>query len=167
MRRPAPMTPRQPGRWRGWAGLGIAACLGCGAPPTDTVAELELAASSPEFRVLGEGDVLPVHAGYQGGFHFEVNLRVRNLDPARIRAMFEGALEGNGTRVCEAAYPRLPLVSSKDGWLAPSDAVRCFIDDPSDLLGRRVRLVVEASDARGRFACREQVIVAGRILRPY
>lgn len=150
----------------GGAGGPDAARLGDGRAElgTGTVAWLPLA---PEQE-------LEVIAGPQGGHHFIVHARIGDLLPGdptmpgqlgnpitRFAAFVD---RGGGEQQIDLMFPpyRLGYGATGDGWyaLASGRILQLDEDHVPGLVGQRVRLTVEVTDARGELARDERFVTA-------
>jgi hypothetical protein len=152
------------------AGCFFAMLLGaCGTAPDPGGGPIsvELGTGSTEFQALGEGDDLGLITGPQGGHHFIVNARARDLEPGDP---FDPSASGNPHTVFlafDAAGDRIDLgiadytlgyVAEDDYYVLPSGRLLLMSEDALPAYGDLLSIRVELSDASGEAAAQELTI---------
>ena len=144
--------------------------LGCGTP-TQPLGQAELGTGTTSFEPLVAEQEFGVIAGPQGGFHFIIHARIRELepgdpllpgDPGNPRTLF-GAYDVNGERLDPAFAPyRLGYVQAQGGWYELASGHILVIDNSHvpGIYGQRVRITVDVTDRDGRSARDERWIRA-------
>lgn len=154
--------------------LGLASC----SDPDDPVAgaEIQIGTGALEFEALEPGEELVLEAGPQGGYHFVINARIRNLiagDPEAPGLLgnpltrFSIYLE-DGRRIDANVPPyRLGYKEHGDGWYTLTSGRILQLDQTlvieenlaAEILGQDVQLRVHIRDARGDEASDEVWVV--------
>jgi len=147
-------------RWLTPIFLGLTLVVaGCGDDGGGGTAIVQVGTGTIDFEPLSENDELDVIAGPQGGHHFIVHARAKNIIPgdasipgleANPRTIFQAFTEA-GTQI-DLMFPPYTLGYRRAGeWLVlPSGRILQVDDDvvPS-LIGQRMRITLQVTDANG------------------
>jgi hypothetical protein len=164
MTRLSAVMPRRTGGFLA-AVLALGACGGDAAP--GGVMSVELGTGSTEFQALGEGDDLGLIAGPQGGHHFIVHARARDLtpgDPLDPSAAGNphtefSAFDAAGERIdMRTADYTLGYLLEDDWYVLPSGRLLVMSEDDLPAFGDTLTIRVELSDASGDTAAEELTI---------
>jgi hypothetical protein len=154
----------------------VAACPGGGSvdagPPNDD--GVELGSGTLAWLPLAEDAELDLIAGPQGGHHFIVHARIRDMipgDPSRPGLLanpitrFSVWLDDGGTeRQIDLMFPpyRLGYEEMSDGWfsLASGRILQVAESELPALYGQRVRIGLEVTDAAGVHGRDSRTVVA-------
>lgn len=129
--------------------LVLAACEG--GPPL-----VEVGTGTARFEPLEDGQSTPLIAGAQGGFHLWVAVRARGLDPSGVRVeVVTYPLEAE--RPKQTTYHTLAL-EMREGWLERVGLVQ-VLSTPECFQDREVVVAIDATDAAGRTAHDERVVI--------
>jgi hypothetical protein len=149
----------------------MVAAAGCGdSPGPSGPAEVELGTGATDWIALAENGRLDVLAGPQGGHHFLVHARIRNLTPGD--PLFPGLADNPttafaaylGDRQVDQQQPpfRLGFGQGDESFYYLETGRLLFLND-SDvpmLYGQAVRLTVKVVDIAGREATDERTVLA-------
>lgn len=167
----------------------LASLIGCGVedagsltPPPDSApadpcdsSALSVALGTGEdaFEAMDEGDTLEMVHGSQGGWHFVTALELYRASDSATFAV-TGYDAETGERVCQSGdAPLTGAVQAVDDCRGAIPNIYCYLlddlgqlahgecDTPPELLpGRSLELVAEVSDATGRSAIAELIVIA-------
>ncbi|WP_157595505.1 hypothetical protein [Plesiocystis pacifica] len=124
---------------------------GCDPEPPSVVSEdarVELGAAGVEWRPLAEGDPVELVAGLQGGWHVDVAVRGRGLEPSGVALRYEARAPGSEASmsfVTEALLNEDNVLWVEGDWLRPGGRVVFDIAGPEEVVGAEVCLLVTAS----------------------
>ena len=168
------------GRWLSpvWLGLSAALLIGCaddGGGGGTAIVEVGTGTTEVgtgttiDFVELSNDDELGIIAGPQGGHHFKVHARAKNIIPgdpslpaleANPRTIFQAFTEA-GTQI-DLRFPpyRLGYRRTGDWFVLPSARILLVEEDViSELIGQRMRITVQVTDAAGARGNDERWIV--------
>lgn len=123
-------------------------------PPTLTV---EVGTGTKDFVALADGDAVDLTYGPQGGFHIWTSVRVRNANVSGVQINLRAKLD-DGSLVGPPSRTAVNLEVKDDG-SAVAGGLRSFVENASDLRGKRVTLSAEVVAADRRHGAGERRVV--------
>ena len=130
------------------------------APIPDSQASLtvDVGTGSSEWVPLNDGDMVPIVAGPQGGFHVWTSIHVHDASVDTARINVTARIEATGEAAGNPSSVAAALSLTADG-LREKVGMRDLIASPSAVTGKRVVLRVEAVTDDGRHGAGERVVV--------
>lgn len=119
--------------------------------PTLTV---EVGTGTKDFVALADGDPVDLTFGPQGGFHIWTAVRVRNVNATGVQINLRAKLD-DGSLVGPPSRAAASLEAQPDG-SAVAAGLRNFVDNASELRGKRVTLTAEVIAADQRHGAGER-----------
>jgi hypothetical protein len=130
----------------------IVGCGGGGGPVS-----VDVGTGVDRFVEIHDGDPVPIIMGLQGGFHIWGSVRAINMSLHTMKLRFTLFLDGNPTPVT-VRTDNVDLTSTGDG-VAEHLGSAVFLPDPAVVRRQRCRMHLDATDASGRSASAEHVMV--------
>jgi hypothetical protein len=113
---------------------------------------VEIGTGANAFEPLAEDSSVPLIFGPQGGYHIWAGARIEEATAGTMTLKFELALE-SGEIISSTGY-RVRFEAGGQSWAGHP----AFVEDPNDVLGRRVRMRLIAVDAAGRTGTDERLV---------
>ncbi|MEN0062105.1 MAG: hypothetical protein AAGA48_08110 [Myxococcota bacterium] len=151
--------------------------LACTGPEISGTPSIEVGSGQFDFEAVKVGQEVPIVRGPQGGDHVWLGVRIRNLDPRRLRLdsqLFTAELpedtglaeEVKEETVGEPFFFFPPFFDDEAGDSIFRTAGLPHQVERSRVRGRRLRLEVLATDRDGRTATGDMIIVPIRVDDP-
>jgi hypothetical protein len=144
----------------------LAACEAPAEIPPDAVVwldgsgsvDVELGGGITMWKPFEDGQPVDIITGIQGGYHIWVSARLAASEVPVARFYVETRFESDNTLVGPDATSQAPLELQTNGF-RDRVGLRAFINDPSAVRGKRLRIHLELSCPDGRHGISERVVV--------
>jgi hypothetical protein len=142
----------------------VLAASGCGPGPNLEVDPLvALGTGDVGYLDLGVRDEVPTVYGPQGGYHIWGSVRATGMDWRELDLYFElldaaGELVSNPTNMPTVANHCAGQEGCEQG-MGEVVGITVFVDEPGELWARDITMAVVATDAEGRTAADERIVV--------
>ncbi len=138
--------------------LVMLALFGCDLDYTiDGPPELELGTGEFAYEAMTDGDELTIINGPQGGYHLLLGVRMRNMDPNRVRMASTVVNVESGDMIGETLFFRGTFFRGEsDDWEYAGLPAQV---EPSDVRGREVMITLEVTDRDDRVATDTMLVI--------
>ena len=130
------------------SGAAVDASLDAG----EATGRVEIGTGLTDFAPIPEGGEVELVMGPQGGWHIEIATRLYGLEPMDLNLRLQGFDAETGsliTIVVERVLTRRRVRDEGDHYLRLGDQLVFEIGDPSEVIGKRVRIEVDATPVDG------------------
>ncbi len=128
----------------------------------ETTGWVEIGTGLTDFVEVPEGSEVELVMGPQGGWHIEIATRLYGMDPMDLNLRIQGfdaETEGLITIVVERVLTRRRVRDEGDHYLRLGDQLVFAVEDGSQVVGKRVRIEVDATPAGGATVHAEKTVL--------
>lgn len=119
-------------------------------PQPEVEPTIELGAGLTDWRPLADGDTVELVAGFQGGWHIDLGVRGKGIDPEGLSLRYEARdpqTDASLSHETKGLLTTSNVLPMGDSWLRVGDRVVFTIDQPETVVGSEVCLYVRAYNA--------------------
>ncbi|MBS2012501.1 MAG: hypothetical protein JST00_06430 [Deltaproteobacteria bacterium] len=126
-------------------------------PASPATLSVEVGTGTKDFVALADGDPVDLTYGPQGGFHIWTAVRVKNANVSGVQINLRARLD-DGSLVGPPSRTAVSLEVREDG-SAIAGGLRNFVENATELRGKRVTLSAEVIAADQRHGAGERRVV--------